>query len=862
MRSQTGSARVFAEPEARPQYARPRTYDVRHIRLELDLDEKRRHLQGVATLVIAPINDALRQVELDLSNTLHVDAVRFPGGRALRWEHREDRLQVTLPRPAPAGRDLQLAVTYHGFPRRGLYFVQPDAAFPNKPYQIWSQGQDEDSKFWFPCFDSPHEKATSEILARVRRPFQVISNGRLVEVVENGRGRRTFHWHEEIPHPAYLVSIAVGEFEVVRADADGVEVSYYVPRSARKHVERTFGRTPEMMRFFARSLDYPYPYEKYAQVVVQDFIFGGMENVSATTLTDAALLDEIAAAETHSDGLIAHELAHQWWGNLLTCKEWSHAWLNEGFATYFDALFTEHHRGTDEFRWQMHAYSEEYFREDEERYRRPIVERRYSRPIDIFDRHLYEKGALVLHMLRHELGDALFWKTLRHYVRKHQFQNVETADFKVAIEEATGRHMDAFFDQWVFSSGFPKLDVSWSWEAGSGLVALVVRQTQPREAGTPAFPLALDVELGGPRGSERVRVRVDQPEQTVYLPASSRPLYLRVDPEHCVLKQLQYEPSRGQLLAQLERARDLFGQVDAARGLARYVGDVEVEAALKQALGRARFHAVKGEIARALARLGGETAKRTLLAALADRDPRARRRIVRALAEFREDEEISRRLRALWERDRSYGVRAEILLTLARARGSGALPLCRRALRVPSFRDAIRAAALEALGELELEQGIKLAMQHARYGSSRWARDAAMKTLAALGRSFPQRARAIQDLLEAALLDRSFFGRMSATEALGRLARPQAVPALRRFERSDVDARLQRAAQMSIQQLTADARNPESWRGLQQELRTVRQENRDLRARLDRLEARLDHHPGRRPNHAGPAAPRRRRRRA
>ena len=829
------SKRPFAPADVPRRYARARTYDTRHIRLELHLDPRRPMLRGKATITLVPL-DPLRHVELDLATTLHVDGVREAGGGSLRFEHAEDRLRILLPRTKPAGRALELVIAYHGRPRRGLYFVGATTGKLGQSAQIWSQGQDEDSKHWFPCFDHPHDKATSEVIATVPKPFRVVSNGQLLALRVRG-GNRTFHWREDAPHPAYLLSIVVGEYDEIRDPDGAVPLLYYVPHDQRGDVERTFGRTAAMLRFFSQRLDFPYPYEKYAQVVVRNFIFGGMENISATTLTDAVCLDATAATETHSDNLIAHELAHQWWGNLLTCKEWSHAWLNEGFATYAEALWLEQQRGRDEFLWKLRGDAESYFSEDAI-YERPIVERRYTRPVEIFDRHLYEKGGLVLHMLRHELGETHFWKAMRHYVRKHAFQNVETTDWKVAIEESTGRHLDAFFDQWVYGAGFPQIQASWSWDAAARQVRLQLRQTQATDDRRTCFALPLDVELGFARGAVRQRVRMEKTPQTLLLPAAERPLYVRIDPEHELLMKLSATPSRSELLAQLQHALDLNGQVDAAHELERFVGDVEVAGALTRALRRARFHGTTGEIARALARVGGEGARRTLLAALSGRDPRRRRVIVRALAALREDVPVHAPLMKLWEREPGYLVRAEILRTLARRRAPDTLALCRRALRTDSHRDSIRTAALEALALLHDEAGIDMALPYARPGHSRWVRAAAMKTLATLGQSFPLHGHAIQDLLTAALREDDFFANLAAAEALGQLRRPDAIAALRALAVADVDRRIQRMADEAASSLSASSSSPQAWKALGEELRLLRLEQQETQRRLGQLEAR------------------------
>ena len=504
----------------------------------------------------------------------------------------------------------------------------------------------------------------------------------------------------------------------------------------------------------------------------------------------------------------------------------------------------------------MQANARDYFQEDSEKYRRPLVERRYSKPIEIFDRHLYEKGALVLHMLRHELGDVLFWKSIRHYVRKHQFQNVESSDLKVAIEEATGRHLDRFFDQWVYGAGFPVLESTWSWNEAEGLVRLVLRQTQARDGAGSAFAFPLEVEIGRPGRAQRHRIQVETAEQVVYLPSDTRPLYLRVDPARWILMQLRHEQGRDELLAQLRRCRDFLGQASAAEGLARFVGDSQVREALQTALQRARSFAAKRAIAAALARLGGTEARDALLGALAERDPRARRGIADALGEFRRDPVVGKALRAHWRKERSYFVRAAILGAMARSRAPQAFEFLTRALRLDSFRDVIRAAALRGLGVLEDERGVDVATAHAAAGRSRWCRDAALHALAALGRAHPQRRSAVQETLEAALQDSSFYAVFSGIDALGKLGAGEAVSALRRVEQSDVDGRLQKAAREAIETLTARNEEPERFRGLQQQMERLQSETRELRDRLSRLEAAP---PGRRraPSGASPARQRR-----
>ena len=297
-------------------------------------------------------------------------------------------------------------------------------------------------------------------------------------------------------------------------------MQYYGPRGRRADLERTLARTPAMLRFFNKVTGAKYPYPRYAQTFVADFIFGGMENISATTLTDTSLLDKRASLDADADGLLAHELAHQWFGDLLTCRDWSHGWLNEGFATYFEALFTESAKGIDEFRYELHSNTQIYMGEDGNRYRRPIVNNVYHEPIDLFDRHLYEKGSLVLHMIRTVLGDALWTKAIHHYVRKHRSTNVTTPDFQRAITEATGRNIDWLFDQYVYRGGHPALKVAFEWDDARE-AREAQRAADAGREGSAAVPAAGDHRLHGRWQAARVRCR-DQREGAQLLLRAAR----------------------------------------------------------------------------------------------------------------------------------------------------------------------------------------------------------------------------------------------------------------------------------------------------------------------------------------------------
>ncbi|HEX2163333.1 MAG TPA: M1 family metallopeptidase, partial [Thermoanaerobaculia bacterium] len=496
--SPAAARRPFAPPGAEPRYMPARAYDLLHRELDLAFDRDAETVSGTAVNVLTPLLPGTRAIDLHAVD-LDVRRVTVDGAEAAWEELPDDRaLRVELGRAVDPGTEVRVAVEYSARPTAGLYFVGPDEGYPDKPAQVWSQGESELNRHWFPSWDFPNDRATTAAAYTVPAGWRAVGNGRLVGVDELPDGRRTFRWEIDQPHVNYLVSIVAGELvEVADTPWRDVPIVYYVPPGREEEARRSFGRTPEMMEFFSTSTGVPYPYDKYAQSTAVDFIWGGMENVSATTQTIGTLHDERAATDVSSDGLVAHELAHQWFGDLVTCREWAHCWLNEGFATYFTGLWFEHDRGADGLAWEVWDWRGSYFREDAREYRRPIATHRYPFPMAMFDAHLYDKGALVLHMVRDLVGDDGWWRGIRRYLDEHAGTTVVTADFQTAMEAATGVPLGPVFDRYVTGAGHPELAVAWSWDAERGMVRLTVEQTQETDAGSGLFAYPVELALVG-----------------------------------------------------------------------------------------------------------------------------------------------------------------------------------------------------------------------------------------------------------------------------------------------------------------------------------------------------------------------------
>lgn len=399
----------FELPGAKPHYSPDKPGQVEHIFLDLALDIPHQSYQGTCKIRLNPVRDDVTHLMLDAVN-LQIDSVTIDGTQQ-PFDYDGEQLRILLREIPTPGKALTLAIAYRcEKPQRGLYFIGPTDDYPDKPVQVWTQGEDEDSRFWFPCFDYPGQLSTSEIRVRVPQPYIAVSNGELVDTQEDGDSK-IYHWMQKQVHPTYLMTLAVGDFEVIQDHWRDIPVTYYVEKGRQEDGQRTMGKTPQMIEFFSQVFGYDYAYPKYAQVCVADFIFGGMENTSTTLLTDRCLLDERAALDNrNAESLVAHELAHQWFGDLLVINHWSHAWVKEGMATYSEVLWTEREYGADEAAYYRLGEMRSYLSEDKTRYRRPMVTHIYREAIELYDRHIYEKGACVYHMLRTALGMSRFKK--------------------------------------------------------------------------------------------------------------------------------------------------------------------------------------------------------------------------------------------------------------------------------------------------------------------------------------------------------------------------------------------------------------------------------------------------------------------
>jgi aminopeptidase N len=834
--------KAFELPGAKASYLPDRPFIVRHYALDLHLDFTQKKLEGKAALTI----EAERATERVVLDAVELDVKQASvEGRPLRFDAAEGQLTVELGRTLARGEKTTVEIVYSAKPRRGLYFVGPDASNPKKPKQAWTQGQDEDARAWFPCLDRPRDRATLEIRATVPAPMEVFANGVLAEQHDDTKaGTRTFHWKMEKAVPPYLATLVAGDFVKLEDRWEDVPLRFLVARegeSGRRVDPRlSFAPTKDMVAFFSEWTGVRYPWPRYDQVCVEDFIFGGMENTSQTTLTTRTLHDERAHADFQSDMLVAHELAHQWFGDLVTCRDWCHGWLNEGFATYAEALWKEKSEGKDDYLYYALQIREEYLEEFDGRYSRPIVQRTYHAPVDIFDRHLYEKGGSVLHYLRYWLGEDDLRASIKHYLTKHGGQPVETVDLQRAIFEATGREMDRFFDEWVLGRGHAALKAGFEWDEERKLARVSLEQTQEAETARSVFHLELDVAVSAAGKRTVRRVVMDERKQTWHFPLEAKPDWIAVDAGGWALATIDVsELAEGMHLAALEKEDDPITRIRAARALGKKATPKAIEA-LRRAVALDRFWGVAAEAATALGTIKTESSRKALEDGLAQAtNAKVRRAIVRALGELVHDEAAASACVSVLDGDRTWLVEAEAAKSLGRTRVPRALAVLEKVLASrESWNDVIRAHALEGLAATRDPKALPLVKAWSTPGKDMMTRAASARAIGALADSGgePTRSEAILALADL-LRDPELRVRIAATAGLETIGDARCLAPLDLASGRDLDDRVRRLAREAAARVREATDGGARVARLRDDLDQARDESRKLKDRLDRLEA-------------------------
>lgn len=831
--------------------AATRRIDVHHIRLDIDLDLSRKHLRGRATIDFSPLPAFFERsrepvIELD-AQTLDVSSVRLSlfetKPAEAHFDLTDDQLLITASENMiKPGQRYRIEVDYSVTdPPTGLHFFGPTEQTPDVPLMVWSQGEPQANHYWFPCIDNPNERQSTELAVRVPSGFEVLSNGSLTSRKTTADGKTTFHWKQDKEHVAYLVTLVAGHFNVTTDEWQGKPVTYYVPTDRKADVERTFGRTKPMLDFFSRRFGIEYPWAKYAQVVVEQFTFGGMENTSATTLYHRALHDERAIVDSTPDWLIAHELAHQWWGDLVTCKDWSHLWLNEGFATYSESLWAEHALGRDERDW--HMLEDSRAARSGSTQTRPVVDRHYPTPGSMFDNRVYPKGAWVLHMLRARLGDEAFFRGLQRYGTVMSYQTAETSDLRKTFERLYGLSLERFFHDWTERPGNPKLLVESEWQPQSKRLKVHVRQTQKEDVFE--IPVRIDVQLKGYEKSQPAINRLmDEREFTEYIALTGTPESIDVDPEFALLAHIEQKQSLNLWEGQLKK--QAVGTVPARVRATEHLGTVKTDQSRKllaEALAQDSFYGVRAEAAKALGKVKGDIARDALLAGLAQENAKVRRACVTALSQFEHDATVEEALRRKHAQgDISYFVESAVLAALSKVLDEPPVDLLTAALARPSHRETIRLTALQQLARSTDPKVQDILFEWTKPGKPPLCRPEACRQLVEYANRnlLPEPAtdRIVEHLVD--LLD-SAGPRMrgSIASALGSLGNraSSAKSRLQELTRSEPNDWTRASIKLAIERISAPKSDSAALARLQKELDESRSHARSLEERLNRLES-------------------------
>jgi aminopeptidase N len=674
------------------QFERSRDYDAKHYRVELSFDLDEKIFWGTNTITLTPLKNEFSACVLD-AEELVVDAVKNAAGTPLEFEQTKRHLIVRFPKAYSFDQEVLFTVQYHAKnPKQGIHF---DDLTNEHPQMVTTTSWPENTHYWLPCYDYPNDKVTHEFIVTVKDNLKVLGNGRLVRIIEDKlKGTKTYHWLQDLPHSTYLFLLAIGPFAVIEDSLGDLPINYWVYEDGKEDARWIFEKTPYMIAYFNDIFGYEYPWAKYDQVISPRF-GGGMENTSATLLGQGVIHDRKAEKDYSWEKTIAHEAAHQWWGDLITLRSWEHTWLNEGFGTYSDYLYTRYDKGEDEGAYELLRKKNSYLREAHTRYMRPIVFDRYEKPQQNFDSHTYPKAAVVLHMLRFFLGDEPFFRTLKHFLHKHEFEAVDTHDFMKAVKEATGQNMDWFFEQYIFSPGHPVFDVSYVWDEDESKVRLTVRQVQDISKGVPIYrmPVTIGIHTDGGKVSEKVWI--EKQEEVYDFAAENKPLMVRFDEGNYLLKEWTFDKSVEELLYQLKND-DVIGRSWAASQLAKHKKNAEVMEALTDSARNDDFWAVRQSALETLGDMKRIEDIPLFKEKCTDVKSSVRAAASTVLGEFGKVELVPF-LKERFEAEDSYLAQAAALRAIGKCGDSSHIPFLEKAAKMKSYRNVIKRAAESAV---------------------------------------------------------------------------------------------------------------------------------------------------------------------
>ncbi len=784
----------FIGPQAKPQYTPHRTFIPKHVNIALKVDVRKKKAEGFCETTLETFENEPFMVFNAVDMTIITVEVN---GRKVKHEYDQMMLKV----PTPKGKTAKVKVHYSiSNPTLGIFFIHPTKDQPNKPYQAWTHSESCDTRYWYPCQDWPENKCTMEMHITAQDPFVVVSNGDLVKKnpTKGLKGWTTHSWAFNHPNAPYLNSFAIGDFTVVKDKWKHVSVEYYGEKGQEENLKRAFGKTPQMMEFMSNYLRYPYPYKKYAQVAAADFIYGGMEHTTCTTQTDWTLQDAIAHAETPNRPTVLsiHELAHQWFGDLVTIKDWSHIWVHEGFATYFEFAWEEHAESRDAYDYYKHISCLEYLDDDRNHYRRPIVSNLYTRPDELTDPHTYEKGAQVIALLRDVLGEEGFRASLHHFLTRHAYQSVQTDHFVNAIREATGKNMEKFFDQWIYGAGYPELKVSVHYDPKKKVTNVRVVQTAKMDDKSLwEFPVTIQLTHANGKTMDE-RVMITKREHRFSFPTKGSPLNVVFDHPNVVLKALVMQKPRSMWIHQLRHDTKAIQRTLAAQELCKMPNSEEIWAILER-VEKDPFWGTRIECAITLRATGlTEVAEHLIKLYAKEKDHRVQRAIVDAVS-YHRFPFVYEFLKKVTQRTDSYVVPAEAYRGIGRWKDNQDIAFLKKGLSRESWMDLIPTGIMGGLVNIQSESALKTLIELTQPKYNERVRRMATSAIPLVG---GKREEAVNTLI-ALTKDPFIIIQTTAAAGLGLVGDERVIPDLEKLLEGHRDGRVKRNALDSIRMI-------------------------------------------------------------
>ena len=618
-------------------------YDVQHINIKINIDLKEKFLWGTVETSIIPSENDLTSFEVDAFgmniNKIERDPKtpkekRYSGKKVmevdnlieLKFDYDKQKIKIYLDKPFKTTDTIYYKIHYSVTnPEKGLYFISPTPEFPSKRYEVWSQGEGEDNRYWFPCYDYPNDKATTEITVTADQQYNTISNGVLVSKDEYPTVNK-WHWVNDQPHSSYLVMLGIGQWDSIKTSWGGIPIISYVPPGQQKWGENSYRQTADIVKFFSEYIGYKYPWHEFRQVAVQDFIYGGMENTGAVVLFEGSVYDDKTEPDYNATNLVAHELAHQWWGDVTTCKNWNEIWLNESFATYFQCLYTEHLLGKDEFDYNIYRNGNSAISVDSTN-RKPIYIR------DGLTTNTYDKGSVVLNMLRNMVGEDKFRKTMNIFISNNQFKPVVTKDLVDALHSAIDdplldqmpANFSWFFEEWIYKAGQPEFRVDYTYDESKKEITLNALQIQRMDSSS-VFRTPVEIEIITTSGKQGISMETSDQLKSYVIKVDSKPLNVIFNKGNRVLSKLYFSKPKNDWLYQLNNSVDAIDRITALNGLKDFINDDDIVNAIKDKMRNDIFWGVRCEAVKVLSTSKNKAVTEVYMKNMIDeRDSRVRR---------------------------------------------------------------------------------------------------------------------------------------------------------------------------------------------------------------------------------------------